>query len=137
MKHKPYGPYERFVKRPLDCFLSSLALVILSPIMLITAVLVRVKLGAPILFSQERPGLNEKLFKIYKFRTMTNKRGPDGELLPDAERLTTFGKVLRSTSLDELPELINIVKGEMAFVGNRVILGTTGKIFDFSRVCGY
>jgi lipopolysaccharide/colanic/teichoic acid biosynthesis glycosyltransferase len=122
MQHKPYGPYERFVKRPLDCLLSSLALIILSPIMLITAILVRTKLGSPILFSQERPGLYEKLFKIYKFRTMTDKRDEKGQLLPDAERLTKFGKILRSTSLDELPELFNIAKGDMAIVGPRPLL---------------
>lgn len=122
MQHKPYGPYERFIKRPLDCLLSSLALIILSPIMLITAILVRTKLGSPILFSQERPGLHEKLFKIYKFRTMTDKRDVNGNLLPDAERLTKFGKILRSTSLDELPELFNIAKGDMAIVGPRPLL---------------
>ena len=122
MQHKPYGPYERFIKRPLDCLLSSLTLIILSPIMLITAILVRTKLGSPILFSQERPGLHEKLFKIYKFRTMTDKRDANGNLLPDAERLTKFGKILRSTSLDELPELINIAKGDMAIVGPRPLL---------------
>lgn len=122
MQHKLYGPYERFIKRPLDCVLSSIALIILSPIMLITAILVRVKLGSPILFSQERPGLHEKLFKIYKFRTMTDKRDANGQLLPDADRLTTFGKVLRSTSLDELPELFNIAKGDMAIVGPRPLL---------------
>ena len=122
MDHKPYGPYERFIKRPLDCLLSTLALIILSPIMLITAILVRTKLGSPILFSQERPGLHEKLFKIYKFRTMTDKRDANGNLLPDAERLTKFGKILRSTSLDELPELFNIAKGDMAIVGPRPLL---------------
>ncbi len=122
MQHKPYGPYERFIKRPLDCLLSSLALIILSPIMLITAILVRTKLGSPILFSQKRPGLHEKLFKIYKFRTMTDKRDANGNLLPDAERLTKFGKILRSTSLDELPELFNIAKGDMAIVGPRPLL---------------
>ena len=122
MKHKPYGPYERFIKRPLDCLLSSLALIILSPIMMITAILVRTKLGSPILFSQERPGLHERLFKIYKFRTMTDKRDNNGNLLPDAERLTKFGKILRSTSLDELPELFNIAKGDMAIVGPRPLL---------------
>ena len=122
MDHKPYGPYERFIKRPLDCLLSSFALIILSPIMLITAILVRTKLGSPILFSQERPGLHEKLFKIYKFRTMTDKRDANGNLLPDAERLTKFGKILRSTSLDELPELFNIAKGDMAIVGPRPLL---------------
>lgn len=122
MQHKPYGPYERFIKRPLDCLLSTLTLIILSPIMLITAILVRTKLGSPILFSQERPGLHEKLFKIYKFRTMTDKRDANGNLLPDAERLTKFGKILRSTSLDELPELFNIAKGDMAIVGPRPLL---------------
>lgn len=122
MRHKPYGPYEKFIKRPLDCFLSSLALVILSPIMLITAILVRIKLGAPVLFTQERPGLHEKIFKIYKFRTMTDKRDKEGRLLPDADRLTKFGKILRSTSLDELPELFNIAKGDMAIVGPRPLL---------------
>ena len=122
MSHKPYGPYERFVKRPLDCFLASLALVVLSPIIGITAVLVRVKLGSPVLFTQERPGRGEKPFKIYKFRSMTDKRDENGDLLPDAERLTGFGKVLRSTSLDELPELYNIAKGDMAIVGPRPLL---------------
>ena len=122
MQHRPYGPYERLIKRPLDCMLSSLALILLSPIMLITAILVRVRLGSPILFTQERPGLHEKIFKIYKFRTMTDKRDDKGELLPDAERLTPFGKVLRSTSLDELPELFNIAKGDMAIVGPRPLL---------------
>lgn len=122
MQHKPYGPYERFVKRPLDCLLSSAALIVLSPVILVTAILVRTKLGSPILFSQERPGLNEKPFIIYKFRTMTDKRDEKGELLPDADRLTKFGKILRSTSLDELPELFNIAKGDMAIVGPRPLL---------------
>ncbi len=122
MQHKPYGPYERFVKRPLDLLLSSTTLVILSPIMAITAILVRKKLGSPVLFSQERPGKDEKLFKIYKFRTMTDDKDADGNLLPDAERLTRFGKILRSTSLDELPELFNIAKGDMAIVGPRPLL---------------
>lgn len=122
MKHKPYGPYERFVKRPLDCFLSTIALIILSVVILITAILVRVKLGSPVFFTQDRPGKEEKIFKLYKFRTMTDKRGNDGELLPDAERLTKFGSVLRSTSLDELPELLNIVKGDMSIVGPRPLL---------------
>lgn len=122
INHKPYGPYERIFKRPLDCILSSLALIILSPVLLITAILVRVKLGSPILFTQERPGLHEKIFKIYKFRTMTDMRDAKGALLPDAERLTTFGKVLRSSSLDELPELFNIAKGDMAIVGPRPLL---------------
>ena len=122
IQHKSYGPYERFVKRPLDCLLSSFALVVLSPIMGVTAILVRTKLGSPVLFSQERPGKGEKLFKIYKFRTMTDARDAEGNLLPDADRLTKFGKVLRSTSLDELPELFNIAKGDMAIVGPRPLL---------------
>lgn len=120
--HKPYGPYERFIKRLLDCILASIALIVLSPIMLITALLVRIKLGSPVLFSQERPGVNEKIFRIYKFRTMTDKRDESGNLLPDSERLTKFGKILRSTSLDELPELLNIAKGDMAIVGPRPLL---------------
>jgi lipopolysaccharide/colanic/teichoic acid biosynthesis glycosyltransferase len=120
--HKQYGIYERFIKRPLDCFLSTLALIILSPVMLVTAILVRIKLGSPIIFSQERPGKDEKLFKIYKFRTMADKKDENGNLLPDSERLTKFGKILRSTSLDELPELFNIAKGDMAIVGPRPLL---------------
>lgn len=120
--HKPYGPYERWVKRPLDCIISTLALIVLSPIILIMSLLVRVKLGSPVFFTQDRPGLNEKVFKLYKFRTMTDKRGSDGELLPDAERLTKFGAVLRSTSLDELPELLNIAKGDMSIIGPRPLL---------------
>lgn len=122
LKHKPYGIYERFVKRPLDCFLSTGALIVFSPILAVTAVLVKLKLGSPVLFTQERPGKDEKIFKLYKFRTMTDKRGADGNLLPDAERLTKFGKILRSTSLDELPELFNIAKGDMAIVGPRPLL---------------
>ena len=120
--HKPYGPYEKYFKRPLDFLLSLLALDVFSPIMLVTAIMVRTQLGSPVLFSQERPGKNEKLFKIYKFRTMTDKRDEKGELLPDEERLTKFGKILRSTSIDELPELFNILKGDMAIVGPRPLL---------------
>ncbi len=122
IEHKQYGIYEKYIKRILDCFLSTIALIIFSPVLFVVAVLVRVKLGKPVLFSQERPGKNEKLFKIYKFRTMTDKRDQKGELLPDAERLTKFGKILRSTSLDELPELFNIAKGDMAIVGPRPLL---------------
>ena len=122
IRHIPHGVYERFVKRPLDCFLSTGALIVFSPILAVTALLVRKKLGSPVLFTQERPGRNEKIFKLYKFRTMTDKRDENGELLPDDVRLTSFGKMLRSTSLDELPELINIVKGEMAVVGPRPLL---------------
>lgn len=120
--HKPYGPYERFIKRPLDCVLSSLALVVLSPVIGITALLVKTKLGSPILFKQERPGKNERIFSIYKFRSMTDARDENGELLPDNQRLQKFGRFLRSTSLDELPELFNIAKGDMAIIGPRPLL---------------
>lgn len=122
MKHKPYGPYEKYIKRPLDCVLSLCALVLLSPVMLATAILVRVKLGSPVFFTQDRPGKDEVVFKLYKFRTMTDKRDKNGELLPDAVRLTKFGAGLRSTSLDELPELFNIAKGDMAIIGPRPLL---------------
>lgn len=113
------GIYRRFLKRPMDFILSLIAIIVLSPIMLIVALLVRVKLGSPVIFKQKRPGLNEKIFTIYKFRSMTDERGENGELLPDRLRLTKFGKMLRSTSLDELPELWNIFKGDMSFVGPR------------------
>lgn len=120
--HKPYGPYERFVKRPLDAFLATGALIVLSPIILVTALLVRIKLGSPVFFTQNRPGRDEKIFKLYKFRTMTDKRDNNGELLPDHIRLTSFGKKLRATSIDELPELFNIVKGDMSIIGPRPLL---------------
>lgn len=120
--HKQYGPYERFVKRGLDAFLATGALIVFSPVLIAVAVLVRVKLGSPVLFTQERPGKDEKIFKLYKFRSMTDNRGPDGQLLPDEVRLTPFGKTLRSTSLDELPELFNIVKGDMSIIGPRPLL---------------
>lgn len=128
MQHKPYGPYEQFVKRPLDCFLAIVALIILSPLLLIIMLLVRVKLGSPVLFSQERPGMidpktgKEKIFKLRKFRSMTDEKNEKGELLPDDVRLTKFGKILRSTSLDELPELFNVIKGDMSIVGPRPLL---------------
>ncbi len=122
MQHTPYGPYERYFKRPLDCILSCIAIVLLGPILLVIALLVRVNLGKPVLFTQERPGKEEKIFKLYKFRTMTDKRDKDGNLLPDGERLTSFGSMLRSTSLDELPELINIARGDMSIVGPRPLL---------------
>lgn len=122
MKHKPYGPYERFIKRPLDCILASVAFVVLSPVLGITAILVKKKLGSPVLFTQDRPGRGEKIFKLYKFRTMTDEKDKNGNLMPDEVRLTAFGKKLRSTSLDELPELINIIKGDMAVVGPRPLL---------------
>lgn len=121
-KHKPYGPYERFLKRPMDCFLATCALVVLSPVFGITAILVRKKLGSPVFFKQERPGKDEKVFKLYKFRSMTNERDEQGGLLPDDVRLTKFGKNLRATSLDELPELLNIIKGDMSIVGPRPLL---------------
>ena len=122
MKHKPYGPYERFIKRALDAFLATEALIVLSPILIITAILVRIKLGSPVLFTQDRPGKDEKIFKLYKFRSMTNQRDENGKLLPDDARLTKFGRILRSTSLDELPELLNIIKGDMAVIGPRPLL---------------
>ena len=120
-KHKA-GIYERYVKRLLDIMCSGVALIVLSPVLLITAILVRVKLGSPVLFSQERPGKDERIFRLYKFRTMTDERDENGNLLPDEVRLTKFGKWLRATSLDELPELYNIVKGDMSIIGPRPLL---------------
>ncbi len=122
MKYSKLRFYEKYVKRPLDCVLAVGALVVLSPVMVVVAVLVRIKLGSPILFIQDRPGLNEKVFQLYKFRTMTDERDKDGNLLSDDIRLTKFGRILRSTSLDELPELINIIKGDMAVIGPRPLL---------------
>lgn len=114
--------YRLFFKRLIDILLSLSALIVLSPVLLVVFVMVSVKLGGPVLFSQERPGKNEKIFKMYKFRTMTNERDSNGELLPDGIRLTKFGKLLRATSLDELPELWNILKGDMSIVGPRPLL---------------
>ncbi len=114
--------YRKFFKRPLDIVLSLTAIILLSPIMLITALLVKKKLGSPVIFSQERPGKDEEIFKMYKFRSMTDEKDENGELLPDSVRLTSFGKKLRSTSLDELPELFNILKGDMSVVGPRPLL---------------
>ena len=114
--------YDRLIKRMLDLLLSGIALLLLSPVYLVVAVLVRVKLGSPVLFSQERPGKNEKVFRMYKFRSMTDERDAEGKLLPDEIRLTHFGAMLRATSLDELPELWNIFKGEMSIVGPRPLL---------------
>ena len=116
------GIYRRFLKRPMDFILSLMAIIVLSPVLIIVGVLVRVKLGSPVLFKQKRPGLNEKIFTMYKFRTMTDEKDENGELLPDNIRLTRFGKMLRSTSLDELPELFNIFKGDMSIVGPRPLL---------------
>ena len=114
--------YKKYIKRILDILLSFIAIILLSPVILIVAILVRTKLGSPILFKQERPGKNGKIFKMYKFRTMTDAKNEKGELLPDAVRLTRFGRILRSTSLDELPELLNILKGDMSIVGPRPLL---------------
>lgn len=114
--------YRKYIKRLLDFILSLFAIIILSPVLLIVALLVRIKLGAPVIFKQKRPGLNEKIFTLYKFRTMTDAKDEQGNLLPDEIRLTKFGKLLRSTSLDELPELFNILKGDMAIVGPRPLL---------------
>ena len=121
MKRKK-GFYEKFIKRPQDLFLSISALIVLSPILLIVAILVRTKLGSPIIFTQDRPGKDEQIFKMYKFRTMTDERDENGDLLPDSVRLTKFGKILRATSLDELPELWNIVRGDMSVIGPRPLL---------------
>ena len=114
--------YKKYIKRILDFILSLIAIIVLSPILLITAILVRIKLGSPVIFKQKRPGKDEKIFTLYKFRTMTEEKDERGNLLPDSERLTKFGKFLRSTSIDELPELINILKGDMSIVGPRPLL---------------
>jgi undecaprenyl phosphate N,N'-diacetylbacillosamine 1-phosphate transferase len=114
--------YRKYVKRPLDLIMALVGLIVLSPVLLTIAILVRIKLGSPVIFRQPRPGLQQKVFIRYKFRTMTDERDQNGELLPDEVRLTSFGKLLRSTSLDELPELWNILKGEMSFVGPRPLL---------------
>ena len=114
--------YAKYIKRMLDFILSLIALIVLSPLMIIIGILVRIKLGRPVIFKQKRPGKNEKIFTLYKFRTMTDEKDEQGNLLADEKRLTKFGKFLRSTSLDELPELWNILKGEMAIVGPRPLL---------------
>lgn len=114
--------YRKFFKRPLDIVLSLMALIVLSPVFIIVSMLVRVKLGSPVIFKQDRPGLNEKIFTMYKFRTMTEDKDEHGELFPDSIRLTKFGQFLRSTSLDELPELLNILNGDMSIVGPRPLL---------------
>ena len=116
------GFYKKYVKRLIDYILSLLAIIVLSPVLLVVAILVRVKLGGPVLFKQERPGLHEKIFVMYKFRTMTDERDENEELLPDSVRLTKFGRILRSTSLDELPGLFNILKGDMSIIGPRPLL---------------
>ena len=114
--------YEKYVKRFLDVLLSLGGLILLSPLMLLVALLVGIKLGSPVIFCQERPGKDERIFKLYKFRTMTNEKDDRGELLPDEKRLTAFGRFLRASSLDELPELWNILKGDMSIVGPRPLL---------------
>ena len=114
--------YKKYIKRLFDIILSGMALVILSPVLLIVAILVRTKLGSPVIFQQERPGKDEKIFTLCKFRTMTDAKDEQGNLLPDSVRLTKFGKLLRATSLDELPELWNIFKGDMSIIGPRPLL---------------
>lgn len=122
MKSKSNGLYCKSIKRFMDFLIAALSIIIFSPLLIILAILVRVKLGGPVIFKQERPGLNGKVFKLYKFRTMTDAKDENGNLLDDEYRLTSFGKKLRSTSLDELPELYNILKGDMSIVGPRPLL---------------
>lgn len=122
LAHVRRGIYEKYVKRPQDFICSLFAVILLSPVMAVVALLVRIKLGSPIIFKQERPGLKEKVFTLYKFRTMTDEKDEEGHLLPDEVRLTRFGKLLRSTSLDELPGLFNILNGDMSIVGPRPLL---------------
>lgn len=119
MFHKSFGPYERYIKRPLDCILSIFALIILSPIILIIMALIRINMGRPILFKQHRIGKDEKEFSMYKFRSMTDARDENGVFLPDDQRITRLGNFIRKTSIDELPSLINILKGDMAIIGPR------------------
>lgn len=134
MDYRYGGIYRKYFKRPMDFVFALFALIVLSPVLLIIAILVKIKLGSPVIFKQERPGLNEEIFTLYKFRSMTDERDENGELLPDGERLTRFGKFLRSTSLDELPELYNILKGDMSFVGPRPLLVQYLHLYnDFQR----
>jgi len=116
------GVYRNYLKRPMDFILSLMAIIFLSPVFLVVAFAIKVKLGSPVLFKQKRPGLNGEIFTLYKFRTMTDERDEYGKLLTDSVRLTRFGKLLRSTSLDELPELFNILKGDMSIIGPRPLL---------------
>jgi undecaprenyl phosphate N,N'-diacetylbacillosamine 1-phosphate transferase len=122
LANKGNGKYKKYFKRPLDLILSLTAILVLSPLLILVSILVRIKLGSPVIFRQNRPGLNGNIFTMYKFRSMTNETGEHGELLPDSQRLTKFGRILRSTSIDELPELINIIKGDMSIVGPRPLL---------------
>ena len=133
MEHKK-GFYEKYIKRPQDFLCALLACIVLSPVMLVIAILVKIKIGSPVLFAQERPGLHGEIFKLYKFRTMTNEKDANGELLPDEQRLTHFGKLLRSTSLDELPELYAILTGRMAVCGDGAIIGINIKSL---YLCGF
>lgn len=121
-QHKPYGPFERYFKRSIDIVCAILAIIVFSWLYIIVAILVKINLGSPVLFHQKRPGKDGKIFEMYKFRSMSNAKNEDGELLPDAERLTKFGRFLRSTSLDELPEAFNILLGQMSIVGPRPFL---------------
>lgn len=121
-RHGKKGLYEKFAKRALDFLLSFFAIIVLSPVFLIVSILIRIKIGSPVIFKQKRPGLHERIFTIYKFRTMTEKKDKNGVLFPDETRLTGFGKILRSTSMDELPELFNILRGDMSLVGPRPLL---------------
>lgn len=120
--HVPYGIYEKYIKRVLDIICALAAMIVFCWLYAIVAILVKVKLGSPVLFKQPRPGKNEKIFNLYKFRTMTDEKDENGELLPDEVRLTKFGKFLRKTSLDELPEAVNILKGDMSVVGPRPLV---------------
>lgn len=122
MAHIPYGPYEKYIKRPLDLIISLIVLILFWWVLVIVALLVRINLGSPVIFTQERPGKDEKIFTLYKFRTMTDATDTEGNLLPDKDRLTSFGKFLRSTSLDELPELFNLIRGDMSLIGPRPLL---------------
>lgn len=121
-KHKPKGIYEKYFKRPIDFCCGMAAILVFWWLYIIIAILVKVKLGSPVLFVQERPGKDEKIFKLYKFRTMTNARDENGELLPDEERLTKFGRFLRSTSMDEIPEAFNLINGTLSVCGPRPLL---------------
>lgn len=133
--HVPCGPYEKYFKRPIDIFCALLAIAVFWWLYILVAILVRVKLGSPVIFCQERPGKDEKIFKLYKFRTMTDARNEEGELLPDEVRLTHFGKILRSTSLDELPEVWNILKGDMSVVGPRPLLVKYLPLYNERQAC--
>ncbi|NLA83255.1 MAG: sugar transferase, partial [Clostridiales bacterium] len=119
---RQYSLYERYIKRFLDIVLSFIGIIVLSPVLAAVAAMIKVKLGSPVIFKQERPGLNEKIFTLYKFRTMTDEKDENGELLPNHVRLTRLGRILRATSLDELPELFNILRGDMSFIGPRPLL---------------